>query len=31
VLAKLLASARTEGFVPGVDEADRGMGIITAP
>jgi subtilisin family serine protease len=31
VLAKLLASARTEGFVPGVDEADRGLGIITAP
>ena len=31
VLAKLLASARTEGFVSGVDEADRGLGIITAP
>lgn len=31
VLAKLLASARTAGFAPGVDEADRGQGIVTAP
>lgn len=31
VLAKLLAAARAEGFVPGTDEADRGLGIVTAP
>lgn len=31
VLAKLLASARPDGFAPGVDEADRGLGIVTAP
>lgn len=31
VLAKLLATARTEGFASGVDEADRGLGIVTAP
>lgn len=31
VHAKLLASARTAIFAPGVDEADRGVGIVTAP
>ena len=31
VQAKLLASARIAGFAPGVDEADRGLGMITAP
>ncbi len=31
VLAKLLASARTDGFAAGVDVADRGVGIVTAP
>lgn len=31
VLAKLLATARPAGFAPGVDEADRGLGIVTAP
>jgi hypothetical protein len=31
VLAKLLASARPEGFASGTDEADRGLGIVTAP
>lgn len=31
VLAKLLASARTEGFAADVDVADRGVGIVRAP
>jgi subtilisin family serine protease len=32
VVAKLLATARTQGlFNPGVDIADRGVGIVTAP
>lgn len=31
VTAKLLANARHSGFAPGVDEADRGFGIVTAP
>jgi hypothetical protein len=31
VLAKLLATARPEGFAPGTDEADRGLGIVSAP
>jgi subtilisin family serine protease len=31
VLARLVASARTQGFVNGVDPADRGVGIVTAP
>ena len=31
VQARLLASARTGGFVAGVDPADRGLGIVTAP
>jgi hypothetical protein len=31
VLAKILASARADAFAPGVDEADRGLGIVTAP
>ena len=31
VLAKLLASARPQGFAPGTDEADRGLGMVTAP
>jgi subtilisin family serine protease len=31
VLAKLLAAARPEGFAPGTDEADRGLGIASAP
>jgi subtilisin family serine protease len=31
VLAKLLAASRAEGLAPGVDEADRGLGIVTAP
>jgi subtilisin family serine protease len=30
-VAKLLAATRTEGFGPGVDPADRGMGMVTAP
>ena len=29
--ARLLASARTGGFVDGTDQADRGLGIVTAP
>jgi subtilisin family serine protease len=31
VLARLLASARTGGFVQDVDPSDRGLGIVTAP
>lgn len=31
VMAKLLASSRTNLFAPGVDFADRGMGLVTAP
>ena len=31
VQSRLLASARTGGFVVGVDPADRGLGIVTAP
>ena len=31
VAARLLASARTGGFVDGTDPADRGLGIVTAP
>ena len=31
VQSRLLASARTGGFVAGVDPADRGLGIVTAP
>jgi subtilisin family serine protease len=31
VLARLVASARTEDFATGVDPADRGVGIVTAP
>lgn len=31
VAAKLLATASTEGFAPGVDVADRGLGIVQAP
>jgi hypothetical protein len=31
VVAKLLASARTNVFVPNVDAADRGLGLVTAP
>lgn len=31
VLAKLLATARTDGFAAGTDEADRGLGLVTAP
>ena len=31
VQAKLLASARTEVFASGVDIADRGVGLVTAP
>jgi subtilisin family serine protease len=31
VLAKILASARADAFAPGIDEADRGLGIVTAP
>jgi len=31
VAARLLASARTSGFVDGTDPADRGLGIVTAP
>jgi len=31
VVARLLASARTDGFAPGVVIADRGAGLVTAP
>ncbi len=31
VLAKLLASSRTEVFAPDTDVADRGLGLVTAP
>jgi subtilisin family serine protease len=31
VVANLLASATTNGFVPGVDPADRGVGLVQAP
>ncbi|MDP8974040.1 MAG: hypothetical protein M3N45_12950 [Actinomycetota bacterium] len=31
VLAKLLASARTETFAPDVDVPDRGVGLVAAP
>jgi subtilisin family serine protease len=31
VTAKLLASATTSGFVPGVDPTDRGVGLVQAP
>jgi len=31
VLAKMLASARTDVFAPDVDIADRGIGLVTAP
>jgi subtilisin family serine protease len=31
VLARLLATTRTAGFAEGVDPADRGSGIVTAP
>jgi subtilisin family serine protease len=31
VVAKLLASARTNVFVPNADAADRGLGLVTAP
>jgi subtilisin family serine protease len=31
VVAKLLAATRTQGFRTGVDPADRGLGIVTAP
>jgi subtilisin family serine protease len=31
VQSRLLASARTGGFVADVDPADRGLGIVTAP
>jgi subtilisin family serine protease len=31
VTARLLASCRVDGLAPGVDEADRGSGLITAP
>ena len=31
VHAKTLATARTEGFAPETDIADRGVGIVTAP
>jgi len=31
VVARLFASARTDGFASGVDTADRGMGLVTAP
>ncbi|HBG04365.1 MAG: peptidase S8 [Geobacteraceae bacterium GWC2_58_44] len=31
VMAKLLASSRTNVFAPDVDFADRGMGLVTAP
>jgi subtilisin family serine protease len=31
VLARLLATARTDPLAPGVEVADRGMGIVTAP
>jgi len=31
VQAKLLAGARIAGFATGVDEADRGLGMVTAP
>jgi len=31
VTARLLARARTDGFAPGVDIADRGVGIVAAP
>lgn len=31
VATKLIANARTEGFIPGIDIADRGAGIVMAP
>ncbi|WP_338276160.1 S8 family peptidase [Corallococcus caeni] len=31
VVARLSSSARTDGFASGVDAADRGMGLVTAP
>jgi subtilisin family serine protease len=31
VVAKTLATARLEGFAPGADIADRGVGMVTAP
>lgn len=31
VVAKTLATARIDGFAPGVDIADRGVGMVTAP
>jgi hypothetical protein len=31
VTAKLLATAATDGFAPGVDIADRGVGLAVAP
>jgi subtilisin family serine protease len=31
VIAKLLASAATSGFAPGVEVADRGVGLVRAP
>jgi subtilisin family serine protease len=31
VLARLLATARTNRFAPGVDVADRGVGVVSAP
>ena len=31
VLAKLLATTRTDAFAPGVSIADRGAGLVTAP
>jgi hypothetical protein len=31
VIAKLLASAATDGFAAGVEVADRGVGLVRAP
>jgi hypothetical protein len=31
IFARLIASARSDGFAPEIDESDRGVGIVSAP